>query len=318
MADYPSIQEFKDNYEQKFNDKVVPVLKALDEQRLEAKRKAKSISIKIYIGACVVSIFILLYGFIKQSLNYSFIWVFLAAFIISKVIKIIKKEDFEKVLKKKIMPILLPAFGDFKWSTQPAILKTVIKNSELIEYFEDYDTDDNFRGSYKGVDIKIAESELTYTTESKDGKTHTHTAFKGILISIDIPKNFSGHTIVLDKSNKRKDLLDCYYKIKLEDVEFEKMFNVYSTDQVESRYLLTTAFMQRFKNIRNIYGAKYISCSFLDKTLLIAIPVEKDMFSLGDLDVPVTDSKQYDVLLSEIIAIFEIIEELKLYQNTGL
>ena len=52
MADYPSIQEFKDNYEQKFNDKVVPVLKALDEQRLEAKRKAKSISIKIYIIDC--------------------------------------------------------------------------------------------------------------------------------------------------------------------------------------------------------------------------------------------------------------------------
>lgn len=38
-----------------------------------------------------------------------------------------------------------------------------------------------------------------------------------------------------------------YEEVKLEDVEFSKQFFVDSNDQVEARFLLTTAFMERFK-----------------------------------------------------------------------
>ena len=41
-------------------------------------------------------------------------------------------------------------------------------------------------------------------------------------------------------------------KRKLEDIYFNKQFNVYSDDEVETRYLLTTAFMERLSNLKKV------------------------------------------------------------------
>jgi hypothetical protein len=49
-------------------------------------------------------------------------------------------------------------------------------------------------------------------------------------------------------------------EIKLEDPEIRKNFVVYSTDQVEARYLLTPSFIQRFKRLKTAYGTKKIKC----------------------------------------------------------
>ena len=35
--------------------------------------------------------------------------------------------------------------------------------------------------------------------------------------------------------------------VKLEDISFDKRFNVYTKDQVEARYLTTPTFMERLK-----------------------------------------------------------------------
>jgi hypothetical protein len=39
-----------------------------------------------------------------------------------------------------------------------------------------------------------------------------------------------------------------FEKIELEDPEFEKIWDTYGEDQIEARYVLTTAFMERLKN----------------------------------------------------------------------
>lgn len=50
--------------------------------------------------------------------------------------------------------------------------------------------------------------------------------------------------------------------IKLEDPLFAKKFNAYSSDEIEGRYLITTAFMERFINLNTAFGAKHAKCSF--------------------------------------------------------
>jgi len=225
------------------------------------------------------------------------------------------KKNFEYKLKNQIMPIALKAFGDFRWTPSEIINKSELKASEIISYFEYIDVDDNFAGSYKGIPIRISEMELYYKDKDSEGREETYTSFKGIVIKLGVLKHFKYHTIV-----KPKELINSgpYNEVKLEDPEFSKKFHVRSQDQVEARYLLTTAFMERFKNIQKTFEGKTISCSFLNNTLLIAIPVKKDLFALGDLSKPVTDTEQYEIFLNELISIFELIEELKLYENTGL
>lgn len=321
MQDNQYIVNFKNQFTKKFREQVIPIIKDMDTEREKLLTKNEALKKKIYIIAAVIIFAIFMYEFIVEHcisiMNNGYIFTVGGAIALTKGLKYVAKKSFEKSIKQKIMPVLMSAFGDFQWTTSCTISQDEIKKSKLFKYYERYETDDNFSGSYRGVNVRIAEAELTYTVDSSKGE-RTVVEFDGVLISINIPKSIVGHTMVLDKKDKRQQFLSEYKEVKLEDVEFSKMFNVYSTDQVESRYLLTTAFMERFKNIRNVFGGDLISCSFLDKTLLIAIPVDKDMFSLGDLDVSILDTEQYNVFLNEIISIFELIEELKLYQNTGL
>jgi hypothetical protein len=65
--------------------------------------------------------------------------------------------------------------------------------------------------------------------------------------------------------------------VKLEDIEFEKAFAVYGTDQIEARYILSTSLMQRIMEFRKKTG-KNIAMSFIDSNVFIGIPVSKELF----------------------------------------
>ncbi len=143
-------------------------------------------------------------------------------------------------------------------------------------------------------------------------------------------KNFNGQTIVLKdrgmigsfltiqkNGNWIKPEFFAFEKVKLEDPVFEKIFNVYSTDQIEARYLLTTAFMERLITLTEIFKNNPIECSFYDDHLLITIQC-KNLFTPGPINKSedfIDDSK---ILLKSINTIFEIIDILKLDQNIGM
>lgn len=109
-----------------------------------------------------------------------------------------------------------------------------------------------------------------------------------------------------------------YKRIILEDLNFDKRFNVQSKDQIEARYLVTTAFMERLQNLQTAFGTKNIKCSFFDDKVMFAISTNKDLFELGNLFVPLTDKKQINAFISELISIYNIIDYFKLAEKTGL
>ena len=312
-----NIKEFRENFYNIYHKQVVPALKTLDKERLEIVKQIDNMTKKIYIIALIIIVICQIFTIIlwnTLSVNSFTFCVIIFAIVIPLAIKQSKKKNFENSIKNRIMPILMSAFGNFSWTTDKTISDMEVSNSKLIERYEHYDTDDNFFGHYKNTNIRICESHLYYVTHSSKSRT-VHTTFKGALVAIDSPKRFSGHTVLVSNTNKTRT---GYPEVKLEDVEFDKLFNVTSTDQIEARYLLTPGFMQRFKNIQNAFGSGIISCSFRNNSLLLAIPVDKDMFALGDLSKPVADASQFNTFLNELISIFELIDELKLYDNTGL
>ena len=316
---YNSIQEFQINFTKIFHSQVMPVLFPFEKERLRTKNFVFVVNSVLSGIAVIVAILFFIHGFLTGSFDNDLtkfcLFIIIGLIVVCFSVYSWKKKDFENKLKEKVMPLLMPAFGNFRWTTCALVSMTDLEESQVISYFEKMSVDDNFVGSYKGVPIKISELHLTYETRDSKGRRHEHTAFKGVVIVLEIPKIFKGHTIV-----KEKVLINSgpYDEVKLEDPEFSKKFHVRSNDQIEARVLLTPSFMERYKNIQRAFNANTISCSFLGKRLLLAVPVNKDLFSLGDLNKPVTDTKQFDVFLNEIVTIFELIEELKLYENTGL
>lgn len=106
--------------------------------------------------------------------------------------------------------------------------------------------------------------------------------------------------------------------LHLEDLKFGEMFASYSSDQVEGRYLITPAFMERLLNLKTVFGTKKIKCSFYDNKLMIAIETNKDLFEIGDLHTSLEDSKCMNNFYNEISSILRMVDYFKLDENTGL
>ena len=87
-------------------------------------------------------------------------------------------------------------------------------------------------------------------------------------------------------------------KVELEDPILRKHFNVYSTNQVEARYLLTTAFIERFKNLKTAFGTKKIKCSFFFRNKIMFAISSKDLFEIGHLYKSLHDPKNIYKLYS--------------------
>lgn len=306
--EFKSIKDFKDNFAKIYHENVAPQLKYIDNERIVTQKKAKLYSTISFSTGAVAAVT----GFFLQT--ELAIWIGVGVCVLAFVIYSSMQKNFENKLKTQIMPLFMQAFGNFKWSTNEVIPTFEIKDSAIFERFSNRDVDDNFTGIYRGMPIEISETELYYYVSTRNGRQRRD-VFKGVLISIGVGKNFTGHTIV----RLREFLFNnkVYEEVKLEDPEFGKKYFVDSNDQVEARYLLTTAFMERFKNISTAFGAS-AECSFKNGKILIALTTYKDLFRLGRLNTPVTDTAPYMQFLKEIISIFEMIDHLKLLEKTGL
>lgn len=221
------------------------------------------------------------------------------------------KKGFEKKIKTKIIQSFLLFFGDFRWSMNERISEREINSSELLTgnpLYRSIKSDDYFEGTFNGTKIVISEVKVYRKRE---------VYFDGIFIKLGMNKKSSAHTIIVGDS-KINSLIYRKEKVTLEDPEFESIFDVYSDNQVEARYILTTAFMERLKNLKDIYNATTIKASIKDDSILIALPCKKDMFSLGNLRKPVTDSGQIQTLFEEFLAVLSTVEVLNLNSKTGL
>ena len=125
----------------------------------------------------------------------------------------------------------------------------------------------------------------------------------------------------LNPKNSKKFLVGEFENLsalELEDVDFKKKYFAYSSDQVEGRYLITTAFMLRFQNLQRAFGNSNVKCSFYNNRLMFAISTNKNLFEIGSIHKPLTDFKVVEKCLDEIISILLIIDYLKLNQKIGL
>lgn len=314
--EFNNINDFKNNFTKIYTEEVLPQLKYIDNERILTNKKCNRIFWILIIAGILLSSTIFFIPQKFSELSQILPAIGISAIIGGFVVKSIMSKDFETKIKTYIMPLLMKAFGNFSWTQEQRFTENEIKNTELFSYFEDMDTDDNFSGTYRDTPIEISEAHLTYTTRDSKGRRTTHTRFKGVLISIGVAKNFTGHTIVRKcvlMGNKK-----VYEEVKLEDPEFQKKYFVDSNDQIEARFLLTTAFMERFKHISTSFNSYESQCAFKDGRILLALSVSKDLFKLGDLNTPVTDSKAYEIMLKELISIFEMVDHLKLLEKTGL
>jgi Protein of unknown function (DUF3137) len=134
-------------------------------------------------------------------------------------------------------------------------------------------------GTRKGVPFVFYDAHLREWRTRRSGKTTTRqlvTVFRGQLLHTPCARKFSSRTLIardmgwfnglggLAKGSGLK-------RVGLADPAFEKIFEVYSTDQVESRYLVDPLFMERLKAMEGRNKKRTPTAAFMQGALLVAL-----------------------------------------------
>lgn len=239
-------------------------------------------------------------------------------FSIPFIIYVFLQKQLESKINKTVMRQICKSFGSFKWSKgklpgDDALYKLAL----IIPNYDRATHDDNFLGTYKDVDILIDEVNYEQKIRTKSGTSYV-SVFRGLVISLKFNKNFSSHTVVKNNSLFHFSPSRNLKHTELEDVRFEKLFDVYTDDEIEARYILTPTFMDRLNNLKSSFKSSNITCSFFKNSLYIAISTNRDMFFMGSLVKSILNEKIYYKIFDEFYSVLNIIDVLKLNQKIGL
>ena len=175
--------------------------------------------------------------------------------------------------------------------------------------------EDHISGRHNGVDFHLCESTSGHAKgEAEDGPD----VWEGVLFAFAYRKKFRGRTLIVRDGGAIGNFFKGFGKdgerITLEDPRFEERFEVFGSDQVEARYLLTPAFMERLVDLDTRYGGKKLKAAFADDKLLLTIDDRQDRFELH-LEEGVRHGEA-EKLLRDLEIPCQIIDALKLDAQT--
>jgi Protein of unknown function (DUF3137) len=208
------------------------------------------------------------------------------------------RSKFKHEVAAEVFKIVCPTAT---YSPFDGIAKEVVAEPGLFNARGGQSSDDRVRGTIGQTPFEAADVSLSYST---GGKNNTRiVVFRGLFFHLDFNKRLSGATLIDPRSaagttiGDRSDLVE----VELENPTFAQQFRVWTSDEVEARYILTPSMMERilalstrsqkpvhlaFKNHRAFLGVNYGRALFepgiRDSTSAAAIHEMAAQFGLAE------------------------------------
>ena len=284
--------------------------------------------------------------------------IFISAILITL---ILYKTDYSAISKTLMillicLPLMVDKYLSSKYHRPLVRLRKDLKNNilrpilKLFSFYpQDYNVDkkiinslgllggssitvsDSFIGNYNGIIVECAEC----SSEQN---------FSGLILKIPMNKPFKGKTLIGPSLETKLP------SVSIEDVEFMKRHKIYSTDQIEARYLLTTALIERLNKINGMFlgdsyiirrskiesedlqnvevavGDNYEAETYKGRSLRVYfengyvylfIPTVVNFFEIS-LEASLLNEDKYWLICQQINLILEIVEYFKLDKDLGL
>lgn len=203
-----------------------------------------------------------------------------------------QKKQYRKTFKSDVVAELVKLINpDWQYLYDYCMSQESYQQSGLFpQRYDRYEGDDFVTGKIEKTDFQFSELHTQYkqVTYGSKGQRQEHwvTIFKGLFMHADFNKNFSGITYVLPDTAEKlfgsfgqtlQKLSGRGQLVQLENPEFEKLFVVYSSDQVESRYILTPTIMEAMVKLYNRFNGD-IYFSFVGSRVYFANSISTELF----------------------------------------
>ncbi len=267
----------------------------------------------IYTIAAVIALFIVIYFVSNNGILGGNMFIVIAGFITVVALVLTGCGPLMKKFKKEYKEIFLTSvlqdsFDDVIYIWNQGLPKKTVTESGLVQYGNRYSSEDYLSASYKGIHFEQADVDIKNESGGKNKSTTTY--FKGRMFSFDFPDKkavsiqiFSNNFQYRGKPEERWKMK----KIELEDIDFNRQFDVKSVDEHEAFYILTPPFMERIKNIKNHFGN--LAMHFTHGKLYVGFNSSRDAFDapiFGKIDY-ITEKNR---MLEDVQVIKDIIDVL--------
>lgn len=228
---------------------------------------------------------------------------------------------FKNETKAALLARIVGIFPGFVYNAEERMPPALLVKSGL---FADYDRDaggDLIKGDYNGVAVTSANVALIKEEADSKSRKQQRNVFKGPVYHLSFPRRFQGVTRVRSDGgwlgNRLAGMFSGLERVSLEDPVFEKTFEVFSTDQIEARYILTTGFMELLLKVAARHGNK-LEAAFFDQSILLKVAGHTARLQVKSPLGKVDWQAEVTRLIEEFQDAFAIAEELKLNQKIGL
>jgi len=212
-------------------------------------------------------------------------------------------------VKSKILPLICSFFGQLTYKNKAEIDESIL----ALEIFPSYETasvEDSIEGNYKDLNLKIFELILKI-----HGRKKSRTTFQGLVLIVNHTKDFQAKTLVTRDLGGLGNWIEQpkgLERIHLEDPDFENRFEVHGNNQVEARYLLTTAFMERLLKLSQTPLGRGIRCEFVNKQVVLTLRSNKNILEPNSVLQSTLSLKTLHLFLAQMNEIFSLIDALKI------
>jgi len=201
--------------------------------------------------------------------------------------KILTKDYSTEFKLRVIEPLIKFIDHNLTYLPSSTIPQYIFERSKIVtQKIDRYSGDDLVKGVIDDVKIEFCDLHVEKEYEDSKGNSQYQTLFQGIFVRAEFPKHFYARTIVLPDNAEKifgsyiGKILQSYNfgeekLVKLDNPEFEKHFVVYSSDQIEARYILSHSMMQRILTFRKKVGHD-LSFSFVGGEMFVGVHYNKD------------------------------------------
>jgi uncharacterized protein DUF3137 len=299
-----------------------PTLQELEKDRKHLRHRI--IVIGIIYSLVVFLLTFVLVPFLNEAPDFLFFIAF-GYFALGAIIYKFLIKDYTKEFKQSVIKPLIHAIDDkLSYNSNHHVTEHLFKRSDLFSEPDRMNGNDYVRGNIDGTKIEFSDVHAEKRQKDSKGRESWSTIFKGLFIVAEFNKNFHGKTLILpdtaqstfgnlignwlQSNNFSRDEL-----VKMDDNNFEKEFVVYSSDQIEARYILSHSLMKKLLLFKN-KSQHPVYISFIGNHIHMAIYYDKDLFepsifrSLLEYKIAMEYVKTLHLAIS-------IVDELKLNQK---
>lgn len=199
------------------------------------------------------------------------------------------RQTYKDAAANALVPAICDRLGGLVYTRTPGGFAGMERFTDLGVvggYQEKYSTfSDQIAGRHRDTGFRLAEAELRRATRINNtfaggrGKNAGTTAvFAGLLFVIDVPREIAGRILIARDKGSLGNTVSAVFKqfggrerVRFDDAEFERRFQVYATGQEPARAVLGEGLRRTFCTVDDMFRRRGLQAAFDGSDFLLAV-----------------------------------------------